>query len=341
MDSYTRGKLGVIACDSGKPFAEKAIEELKKIIEKEDGSDGTEIIKTRETRFSNTEIKTEIEESIRNKDVYVFQDVANISDNLSVSDNFMALKTSIQAAKMADAHYITAVIPAFPYARQDKSKTREGITAAMAARELEDAGATRVITLDVHNEAIAGFFRKAILENLRASKNFIDYIRENIGLNDVVFVAPDAGGAARAIYYAKKLGTSVALLHKERDYSKANTIENMRLVGEVDGKNVVVVDDIIDTAGTLVNSAKKLKESGAKQVFFAASLCLFTGPAIERLNNAYKEGVLTRVIGTDAVYHGEGFAKSNKWYVEVSVAKYFARVIYNINRGISISRLLE
>jgi ribose-phosphate pyrophosphokinase len=341
MDAFTRGKLGILTCDSGRFFTQKVVEELKKIIEKEEGSDGIELIKTKETKFSNTELKTEIDESIRNQDVYIFQDVANQNDGLSVNDNFVALKTAINAAKMADAHYITAVIPVFPYARQDKPKTREGVTAAMAARELEDAGATRVITLDVHNEAIAGFFRKAILENLRASKNFMDYIQENIGLNDLVIVAPDAGGAARAIYYAKKLGIKLALLYKERDYSKANVVENMHLLGDVKGKKAFIIDDILDTAGTIITSLKKMKEQGAKEIYVAASLPLLTGPAIERLSNAHKEGILTRVIGTDVVYHGQGFANKYPWYVEVSAAKYFARVIYNINRGLSISRLLE
>jgi len=341
MDSFSRGKLGILACNSGKFFAEKVMTELKLVIEKENDSNGVGIIKTKETFFGNTEVKTEIEESMRNKDVYVFQDIDNKTAGLSVNDNFMTLKTAIQAARMADAHYITAVIPVFPYARQDKPKTREGITAAMAARELEDVGATRVITLDIHNEAIGGFFRKAILENLHASKHFMDYINEKIGISNLVIVAPDAGSAARATHYAKKLGTSLALIHKERDYSKANTIENMRLIGEVRGKTVFVAEDIIDTAGTLVNCAKKLKEEGAEEVYFAASLCMLNGPAIERISNAYKEGVITKVIGTDVIFHGEGFNEKHEWYEEISLARYFARVIYNINKGISISRLLD
>ncbi|KYK27228.1 hypothetical protein AYK26_04160 [Euryarchaeota archaeon SM23-78] len=341
MQPYTRGKLGIIACESGKPFAQKVVEELKKIIAKDKDSNGAYLINTKETRFSNTEIKTEIEESIRNKDIYIFQDVENKVNGLNVNDNFMVLKTVIQAARMSDAHYVTAVIPSFPYARQDKPKTREGITAAMAARELEDVGATRVITLDVHNDAIGGFFRKAGLENLHASKNLMDYINKKIGLKDLVIVAPDAGAATRANHYAKKLGTKLALIHKERDYSKASTIENMHLLGEVNGKKVFVVDDMIDTAGTLVNAAEKLKKEGAKEIYFAASLAMLNEPAVERIAKAYKEGFITKIIGTDVIYHGEGFAKKHEWYEEISVAKYFARVIYNINRGISISKLLK
>ncbi|MBU1198558.1 MAG: ribose-phosphate diphosphokinase [Nanoarchaeota archaeon] len=341
MEPYTRGKLGIIACESSRHFAEKVIEQLKKITEKEKETNGDYLIKTKETQFSNTEIKTELEESIRNKDIYIFQDVENKSNGFNVNDNLFALKTAIQAAKMADAHFITAVIPAYPYARQDKPKTREGISAAMIARELEDIGAGRVITLDIHNEAIGGFFRKAILENLRASKSFMDYIKKNIGLKDLVIVAPDAGGAARANFYAKKLGTKLALIHKERDYSKTSTIENMELIGDVEGKNVFVVDDLLDTGGTVVNAAKKLKEKGADKIYFAVSLALLNGPAVERIEKAYKEGFITKIIGTDVIFHGKDFAKKHDWYEEVSLAKYFAKVIYNINRGISISRLLE
>ncbi|MBW2991546.1 ribose-phosphate diphosphokinase [Candidatus Woesearchaeota archaeon] len=341
MQSYTRGKLGIIACESGKPFAQKVIEELKKIIEKKEDSNGAYLIKTKETRFTNTELKIEINESVRNKDVYIFQDVDNKTQGLSVNDNFTVLKTAIQAAKMSDAHYVTAVIPSFPYARQDKPKTRESITAAIAARELEDVGAARVITLDVHNDAIGGFFRRAIFENLHASKNFIDYINKTLGLKELVIVSPDAGAAARANHYAKKLGTKLALIHKERDYSKASTIENMRLLGDVKGKKVFVVDDMIDTAGTLVNAAKKLKKEGAKEIYFSASLCMLNGPAVERIEKAYKEGFITKIIGTDVIYHGENFADKHEWYEEISVAKYFARVIYNINKGESISRLLK
>jgi ribose-phosphate pyrophosphokinase len=340
MDSYTRGKLCIIACDSGRPFAEKVVEELKGIIQKEDSISISGITKSQETRFPNGEIKTEIEESIRNHDVYIFQDVENKSSGLSINDNTMALKTAIQAARLADAQYITAIIPAFPYARQDKIRTREGVTSAMIARELEDVGAARVITLDIHNDAIAGFFRKANLENLRASKNFMDYIKEEIGRKNLVIVAPDAGGAARANFFAKNLGVKLAVIHKERDYSKASTIAGMSLIGNVEDKVAFVIDDLIDTGGTVINAARKLKESGAREIFFAASLAMLNGSAIERLDKAHKEGLITKVIGTDVIYHGEDL-KKHTWYEEVSLAKYFARVIYNINRGISISRLLE
>lgn len=337
---YNRGRLGIISCESGRHFADKVVERLREIIGNDDGSDML-LRSSKETLFANTEIKTEIEESIRGQDIYIFQDVENESNGLSVNDNLMALKTAINAAKLSNVHCITAVIPVFPYARQDKPKTREGISAAMIAREIEDCGATRIITLDVHNEAIAGFFKSAVLENLRASKDIMDYVRVNIGTDNLAVVAADVGAAPRADFFARRLGVKLAIMHKERDYSTANCVERMNLVGDVSGKDVLVTEDMIDTAGTVITAAKKLKESGAKRVFFSASLPMFNGPAVERIDKAYKEGLITKVIGTNVIFREKDFFGEHPWYAEVDLDKYFARVIYNINKGRSITKLLD
>jgi ribose-phosphate pyrophosphokinase len=340
MKNSFRGKIGFMACKSGEAFAKKVISQLKKIVEKEKSECQHSLINTKEVMFANTEVKTEIDESIRNQDIYIFQDVENKTNNMSVNDNLAALKSAIDAAKRVDAHYITVVVPAFPYARQDKQKKREGITASIIARELEDAGAIRILTLDVHNDAIAGFFRSAILENLHASKNIIEHVEKSIGTENLIVVSPDAGGTPRAEHYAKGLHVPMAMLYKKRDYSKANCVSEMELLGDVKDKKVFVIDDMIDTGGTLVRAAQKLKEKGAKEIYFAASLPLLNGPAKERISKAFKEGFITKIIGTDAVFHGDDFVKENNWYEEVSMAEYFAKVIYYINRGKSISELL-
>jgi ribose-phosphate pyrophosphokinase len=341
MEDYNCGKLGIIACESGRHFAEKVVARLREILRKEDAGDDDLLRTSNEIVFANTEVKTEIYESIRNQDIYIFQDVGNKSKGMSVNDNLMALKTAINAAKLASAHSVTAVIPTYPYARQDKTKTRECMTAALVAKELEDAGASRIITLDVHNDAIAGFFRNASFENLRASKAFIDYIDNAIGTENLVIVAPDAGGAARANFYAKKLGLKLAIIHKERDYSKPSTVAHMSLIGDVGNRDVFVIDDLIDTASTVGNAAHKLKKEGAKRVFFAVSLAFFNGPAVERLDKAYSEGVIDKVIGTNVVFKPAGFKEQHPWYEEVKLERYFAKVIFCINKGRSISRLLE
>lgn len=326
-------------------FAAKVSSHLNEIFAKEKEVNQHGLRKSREYHFANRETKTEIDESIRYQDVYIFQDVENHTTGLSVDENIRAIYTAIDATKRADAHYITAVIPVFPYARQDKQVSREGITAAMIARELEDAGATRVITLDVHNAAIYGFFRKALFENLHASKNILDYASENIDTANLVVTAPDIGGITRARHYAERLQKQLVLVYKQRDYTRisgeeSNITTNI-LVGEVKGKNILLVDDMIATGGTMIEGAKLLKENGAGRIYAAASLPLFSGNAVEKFSKASLEDkVIDLVIGTDAVYHGEELT-AQPWYAEVSVAKYFARVIYNLNHGSSISELLR
>jgi ribose-phosphate pyrophosphokinase len=342
MDQTNRGKLGIIACESGKQFAESVTKDLELIIQKEEGHDEVKIRKSKEVIFANTEPKTELEESIRIQDAYIVQDVANRSKGLSVNDNYMILKTAIDAVRLADAHYITVVVPTFPYARQDKQKKREGITAAFVARELAALGVKRVLTLDVHNETIAGFFPPStILENLHASKNLLDYIRANINLENLVVTAPDAGAGTKNEYYANKLLTQLNFLHKKRNYDDPNEVTKVVLVGDVGGKDVLMVDDMIDTASTFSKSIEALKKGGARNIYFACSLAFFNGDALKTIDRLYKNEMITKVICTDAVFKPEGFKEKHPWYEEVSVAKYFARVIYNINRGISISRLLE
>jgi ribose-phosphate pyrophosphokinase len=341
MEQTNRGKLGIVACKSGKQFAKKVTKELELIIQKEEGHDDVRIRESKEVIFANTEPKTELEESIRNQDVYIFQDVAHRSKGLSVNDNYMILKTAIDAVRLADAHYITVVVPTFPYARQDKQKKREGITAAFVARELEALGVKRVLTLDVHNETIAGCFPNIPLENLHSSKNMLDFIQANISLEKLVVTAPDAGATTKNEYYANKLSTRLNVMHKKRDYSKPNEVEKVVLIGHVRGKDVLLVDDMIDTANTLGKSIEELKRRGARKIYFACSLAFFNGKALQTIDRLYKKKMITKIIGTDAVYKPAGFKEKHPWYQEVSVAKYFARVIYNINRGIGISRLLE
>lgn len=334
----TRGKLSILACESGRPFAKKVQE---KLIEK---NEEVKFISSNEIKFANLERKTVVKESIRGADVYIIQDVENSIDGYSVDENLRALKTAIDAVWRSDANYITAVIPVFPYARQDKQKGREGITAAAVAREIEDAHANHVITLDVHNTSIAGFFRKAKFEDLHASKNIINYIIENkkmFDLKNLVVMPPDIGGAPRAKHYAKQLRTRLVFAYKDRNYNIPNSLESIQIVGEVKGKDILIVDDMIDTAETLIEVVNAVKKNGAERVYVACSLALFNGPAIERITKSYEKGYLTAVIGTDAVYHGNDFQENNPWYKEVSVAGYFAKVISRLNQGKSISKLLE
>jgi len=335
-----RNEIGIIACESGKYFANKILEEFPNICEKEGKMCNARLIATKETHFANSEIKTEILESIRGMDIFIIQDVANKETKFSVDENLMTLKTVIDAARMSDAKRIFVVMPTYPYARQDKAISRECITAALVAREIEQLGANRVITLDIHNTAIAGYFRSAILEILSARKTLIQYLKENVDKSNLVVVAPDAGSVKRATKFAEELQVPLDLMYKQRDYSKASTVANTILVGTVANKDILIADDMIATGGTMLAAAKTLKENGARNIYVACALPFFDGNAKEKFDNAYKEGLIKLAIGTDAVRQTPELLQT-EWYREVSVARYFAKVIFNLNYNKSLSKLLE
>jgi ribose-phosphate pyrophosphokinase len=253
----------------------------------------------------------------------------------------LALLTATDAAYQSDADSITIILPQFPYSRQERKKTREGITAKQIASFLEISGAVRVITLDIHAEAIQGFFNRAKLEDLHASNTLIRYFKKHFPVKNLLVAAADIGGAEKARYYSNRLQTDMAIVDKARDYSRTSVVESMRLVGNVSGKDVLIPDDMISTGGTIVNAARLLKLHNAKNIYIACSLPFFNHPALEILQEAYNNGDITCVMGTDAVFWGEAFTKRTPWYHEVSVAPLFAQVIYNINTKQSVSQLLR
>jgi ribose-phosphate pyrophosphokinase len=335
-----RGKLGLLACDAGRPFAQRIVLSLREILEEEGEGGRFDLGGSTEVWFANSEVKSVIEENIRGRDVYVVQSVF-APDGRTINDNLLALCTLVDAARESDADSVTAVLPVFPYSRQDRRKAREGITARLVAQMLEAAGADRAITLDVHAEAIAGFFRQARLENLHASRIFIEHLRHTQALSDIVVAAPDIGSVGRARFFSKELGTEMVLIDKARNYRRVHSIESMRLVGSVRGKNVLVVDDMVDTGGTLLRSCELLREEGAREVILAVALPFFSGGAADRFDEAQRRGFFKRMLATDAVFHGPSFTSAHPWYEEVSVAPLFARVIFNINRRRSVSELLR
>lgn len=336
-----RGALSISACNSGKELALRIIHALNKNIEESEAGATIRLTTSKETTFANGEIKSEIKENIRGDDHYIVQCFDDPLSNKSINDNLMSLLTAIHAAYQSDADSITAVIPQYAYSRQERKKSREGITAKQVAQFLEASGARRVITLDVHAEAIMGFFTNAKMEDLHASHTLIKYFKSNYDDNNLVIVAPDVGGAEKARFYSKTMQTDLAIVDKARDYSKTSTIESMRLVGEVKNKDVLIPDDMISTGGTMVNAAKLLKDKGARNIYITCSLPFFNGHARDILSKAYEENIINRVIGTDAVFHGKKFVEENKWYDEVSIAPLFANVIYHINAKRSVSELLR
>jgi len=308
------------------------------------------------TLFPNGEIKSEIEESIRGKDVYIFQDVENRYPvkfssgqvkNLSINDHLMTVFVTIDAAKQAGAERITLVIPNYPYARQHKAKGREGLTASRIGKIFESLGVNHIITLDIHSRDIINAFNKIRLENLHASYQIIQTLYKMDGIlnDDFVVVSPDTGAVDRNKFYASACKKPLALLYKERDYSKISkdasqtNISQIRLLGNVRDKTVFMADDMLGTGGTLIKGMRHLKENGARRIICAISLPLFSGDAISHFDEAYREGLFYRIIGTNAVYQEE--VVKREWYINVNISRLFAHVISRLHQNQSVSHLLD
>jgi len=274
------------------------------------------------TRFSDGEFAVSYEESIRGRDLFLVQSTFPNSDNL------MELLLMIDAAKRASARTINAVIPYFGWARQDrKDKPRVSIGAKLVADLLSVAGVNRVITMDLHADQIQGFFNVPV-DHLYGSGVILPYL-QSLHLEDLVIASPDVGGSKRANTYAKYLGCPLVLCNKTR--ARANVVASMQIIGEVEGKNVVIVDDMVDTAGTITKAADLMKEHGAKTVRACASHCVMSGPASERVQSS----ALEEIVFTDSIPYTQRCAKVK----QLSVADTFAEAIRRVIRNESISDL--
>lgn len=281
------------------------------------------------TTFSDGEISVTLHESVRGSDCFIVQ-----STNDPVNNNLMEILIMIDAMKRASAARITAVMPYFGYARQDrKAKARDPISAKLVADLLTAAGADRVLTMDLHAPQIQGFFNIPV-DNLFGAPILASHFKEKIGSNadDYIVVSPDLGSVTRARNYAAKLGTPLAIIDKRRQ--KANVCEVMNIIGDVKGKKVIMVDDMIDTAGTLCNAAKAVVEiGGATEVYAAASHAVLSGPAIERISNS----PIKEVILLDTIAMPE--EKLIDKFTILPVAPYFAEAIERIYSDKPVSPL--
>ena len=273
--------------------------------------------------FADGEFSVYYKDSIRGKDVFLVQ------STYPSSDNMMELLLMIDAAKRASAHYIAAVIPYFGWARQDrKDKPRVSLGAKLMADLLGTAGVTRLITMDLHADQIQGFFNVPV-DHLYASTVFIDYLRKTSDLDRTVVATPDVGGAKRANSYAKFLGVPMVICHKSR--AKANEAAGMTIIGDVTGKDVILVDDIVDTAGTICKAADLMMRNGARSVRAIASHAVLSDPATERI----EASSLTEMIFTDSI----PLRKHSDKIRIVSVAGVFAEAIKRVINHESISIL--
>jgi len=304
--------------DSFKVFAGNATKELASSIA---FKLGTELGNVKIFRFSDGEFQPSFEETVRGEDVFIVQSTFPPTENL-----FEVLQM-VDAAKRASARNIIAVIPYFGYARQDrKDKPRVSIGAKLVANLLSAAGVTRVMTMDLHADQIQGFFEVPV-DHLFASTIFLPYIK-SLNITDLVMAAPDTGGTKRANAYAKYLDCDLAICYKQRE--KANEVSAMTVIGNVEGKNVVIVDDMIDTAGTLTKAAAMMIEHGAKSVRALCTHAVLSGPAHERIENS----VLTELIVTDTI----PLSRENSKIKVVTVADLFSKVIRSVLEHKSISK---
>jgi ribose-phosphate pyrophosphokinase len=299
----------VFAGSKGEALAQRICDEL-----------GCRLGKVHVDRFSDGEFAPYFEESVRGQSVYLVQPTCPTSDNL------MELLLMIDAAKRASAKSINAVIPYFGWARQDrKDKPRVSIGAKLVADLLSVAGVDRVITMDLHADQIQGFFDIPV-DHLYASGVILPYL-QSLKLKDLVIASPDVGGSKRANTYAKYLGVPLVLCNKTR--ARANVVDTMQIIGDVKDKNVVIIDDMVDTAGTITKAADIMMEAGAKSVRACASHCVMSGPASDRVQNS----ALEEIVFTDSIPYTQRCAKVK----QLSVAEMFADTIRRVLENKSIS----
>jgi ribose-phosphate pyrophosphokinase len=316
-NQYLDPNLKVFSLNSNVELAE----EIAKVI-------GIELGKCSVTRFSDGEIQINIEESIRGCDVFVIQ-----STSAPVNEHLMELLILVDALKRASAKTINLVIPYYGYARQDrKARSREPITAKLVANLIETAGATRVITLDLHAPQIQGFFDIPI-DHLMGVPILADYFKKKNFAKDIVIVSPDHGGVTRARKMAERLKAPIAIIDKRRP--RPNVAEVMNIVGNVEGKVAILIDDIIDTAGTITLAANALAESGAAEVYACCTHPVLSGPAISRIENSIiKELVITNSIDLPN-------EKISGKIVNLSVAPLLGEAIIRVHEEESVSVLFE
>ncbi len=297
------------ACSESRELGEKIAKEY-----------GSTLGKSKKTVFSDGEFQVSYEETIRGRRVFI------IGSTMPNSDNLMEMLLMLDAAKRASARHITAVIPYFGWARQDrKDKPRVPIAAKLVAKIIEDAGATRIITMDLHADQIQGFFEKPV-DHLFASTIFLPYI-ESLNLDNITIASPDMGGSKRAYAYSKYLKSEVVICYKQR--KKANVISHMQVIGDVKNRNVIIVDDMVDTAGTLTKAANLMMEKGAKSVRAIATHAILSGNAIESIENSKLESLIV----TDSIPKKYPSSKINV----VTCATLFAEVMKKVQENTSIS----
>lgn len=316
--AHRRGRLAIISGRANEPLASAAA-----------AAAGVQLSSCEVKRFSDGELSVEIGENVRGADVFVVQ-----STSTPVNVHLMELLIIMDALRRASAKRITAVIPYFGYARQDrKLKPRVPITAKLVADLIVTSGASRVLTMDLHAGQIMGFFNIPV-DNLYARPVLLEYLRQEHGSKPLCIVSPDAGGVARARAYAKRLDASLAIIDKRR--TSANEVAEMNVIGDVSGKTAIIVDDMVDTGGTLVKAADALLADGATEVYACCTHAVLSGIAKAKL----KESQIREIVVSDTIYHPEiDHSVGAPWMKKLSVASLLGEAIKRIHEEDSVSSL--
>jgi len=287
------------------------------------------LVNTNIKRFADDEIYVEINENIRGNSIFVIQSTSN-----PANDNLMELLICIDALKRSSAKNITAVIPYFGYARQDRKVVpRTAISAKLVSDLITGAGANRILSVDLHAGQIQGFFNIPV-DNLFATPIFARHIKKKIKLNNLICVAPDVGGVERTRALSRRLNTSIAIIDKRRP--SPGKSEVMNIVGDVKNKNCVIIDDIIDSGGTIVNAAKALKDRGAKDVYVYITHAVLSGKAVDKIESSF----IKKLITTDTIDNSKKIIKSKKIEV-ISIATIIAEAMKRISNSTSVSSLFK
>ncbi|MCA9490588.1 MAG: ribose-phosphate diphosphokinase [Myxococcales bacterium] len=316
-----RAPLCLLAAADGLPFARTVGAEL-----------GHPVTPSHDTWFACGEAKHVIEANVRGNDVYVVQQTVVPGSGRSIYDRLMMALHAVDAARCADAARVTLILPYLPGSRQDKRKNwaREGVSTGLFARMFEAAGVDMVLTIEPHNEAVVGCYGRSVFEGISITRAFARFLDAE-GLRRDCMASTDVGGLEMARAFAANLRCDLVALSKERDYSRPNTVARSTLLGDVQGRSVMIIDDIIDTAGSVVAAVETLWEHGATDVVVGAAHLILSGPAWDRLHrlrtSAEARGYDFRVVGVSHIQHPEAPA----WYHEFQVEPLLAKIIRSVN----------
>lgn len=342
--------LRLIVMSNIKSFGKKVDEHLQSLR----GETKSYMVSVDEVRFNNGEGKIKINETIRNKDVYILSDIGNHSmtydmfgyeNHMGPDEHFMDIKRVISAIR-SQASNITVIMPLLYESRQHRRKGRESLDCALAVQELQALGVNAIITFDVHDPNIQNAMPCMSFENFYPTHTILESFieKEDLNFDNLLVVSPDTGAMDRAIYYANMLNTNVGMFYKRRDLTKIvdgkNPIVQHEYMGcDVKDKNVIVVDDMIASGGSMLEVASELKKRGAKKVYLVATFALFTS-GLENFNKAHKDGIFDMLYTTNLTYINPKL-KKQKWFYDVDCSKFLSKIINVLNRHQSISPLLN